>query len=108
MKKTQFYQGITNLVVERLLSFCVLHVWSFFLLRDLVLRFPAPVQSLPPANGPEQKRPAYPCKFFAQGRCTKGNSCRFLHVNENMNRTSQQQVVNNMAGTSGIQSIEGM
>ncbi|WZY92485.1 hypothetical protein YC2023_064814 [Brassica napus] len=62
--------------------------------------------SLPPANGPEQKRPAYPCKFFAQGRCTKGNSCRFLHVNENMNRTSQQQVVNNMAGTSGIQSIE--
>ncbi|XP_013642153.2 protein FRIGIDA-ESSENTIAL 1-like [Brassica napus] len=75
--------------------------------KDTVLsRFPAPVQSLPPANGPEQKRPAYPCKFFAQGRCTKGNSCRFLHVNENMNRTSQQQVVNNMAGTSGIQSIE--
>ncbi|CAG7874677.1 unnamed protein product [Brassica rapa] len=69
---------------------------------NLVLRF----LSLPPANGPEQKRPAYPCKFFAQGRCTKGNSCRFLHVNENMNRTSQQQVVNNMAGTSGIQSIE--
>ncbi|CDY27932.1 BnaCnng05170D [Brassica napus] len=75
--------------------------------KDTVLsRFPAPMQTLPPANGPEQKRPAYPCKFFAQGRCTKGNSCRFLHVNENMNRTSQQQVVNNMAGTSGIQSIE--
>ncbi|CAH8389340.1 unnamed protein product [Eruca vesicaria subsp. sativa] len=69
-------------------------------------RFPAPVQSFPPANGPEPKRPAYPCKFFAQGRCTKGNSCRFLHVNENMNRSSQQQVVNNMAGTSGIQSVE--
>ncbi|KAL0722298.1 hypothetical protein Bca4012_036897 [Brassica carinata] len=74
---------------------------------DTILsRFPAPVQSFPPANGPEPKRPTFPCKFFAQGRCTKGNSCRFLHVNENMNRTSQQQVVNNMARTSGIQSVQ--
>lgn len=84
--------------------------------KDTVLsRFPAPVQSFPPANGPEQKRQAFPCKFFPQGRCTKGNSCRFLHVNENMNRTSQQQAVNHtsqlqavnhMAGTSGIKSGE--
>ncbi|KAJ0240115.1 hypothetical protein HA466_0227970 [Hirschfeldia incana] len=83
---------------------------------DAVLsRFPAPGQSFPPANGPEPKRATYPCKFFGQGRCTKGNSCRFLHVNENMNRTSQQQavnhtsqqqVVNHMAGTSGIKSGE--
>ncbi|KAF8110238.1 hypothetical protein N665_0086s0075 [Sinapis alba] len=72
----------------------------------MLSRFPAPVQSFPFVNGPEPKRAAYPCKFFAQGRCTKGNSCRFLHVNENMNRTSQQQAVHHMAGTSGIKSGE--
>lgn len=92
---------------------------ELFILIDSVLRFPAPVQSFPPANGPEQKRQAFPCKFFPQGRCTKGNSCRFLHVNESLNRTSQQQqqavnhtsqlqAVNHMAGTSGIKSGEGM
>ncbi|KAL0785605.1 hypothetical protein Bca101_001851 [Brassica carinata] len=51
-----------------------------------------------PWNGPEHKRPPLPCNFFAQG-----NSCRFLHVKENTNHTRQQ----HMAGTSGIQSVEG-
>ncbi|RID69639.1 hypothetical protein BRARA_C01721 [Brassica rapa] len=74
---------------------------------DSVLRFPAPAPSFPLVNGPEQKRAALPCKFFGQGWCDNGNSCRFLHVKENTNGTSQQQWVNHMAGASGIQSVEG-
>ncbi|CAF2122690.1 unnamed protein product [Brassica napus] len=76
--------------------------------KDMLLsRFPAPAPSFPLVNGPEQKRASLPCKFFGQGWCANGNSCRFLHVKENMNGTSQQQWVNHMAGASGIQSVEG-
>ncbi|XP_022571651.1 protein FRIGIDA-ESSENTIAL 1-like [Brassica napus] len=76
--------------------------------KDMLLsRFPAPAPSFPLVNGPEQKRAALPCKFFGQGWCDNGISCRFLHVKENTNGTSQQQWVNHMAGASGIQSVEG-
>ncbi|KAL0710673.1 hypothetical protein Bca4012_017651 [Brassica carinata] len=69
-------------------------------------RFPAPGHSFPSVNGPEQKRPALPCNLFGQGRCANGTSCRFLHVKENTNHTSQQPVENHVARTSGIQSVE--
>ncbi|XP_010509824.1 PREDICTED: protein FRIGIDA-ESSENTIAL 1-like isoform X2 [Camelina sativa] len=74
-------------------------------------RFPAPgitPNSFFPAAGegnePEQKRAAHLCKFFAKGWCFNGVSCKFLHVKENSNCTSQQQPENNMAGSSYIQS----
>ncbi|KAG5404220.1 hypothetical protein IGI04_010339 [Brassica rapa subsp. trilocularis] len=79
----------------------------FTIAKNSVLRFPAPAPSFPLVNGPEQKRAALPCKFFGQGWCDNGISCRFLHVKENTNGTSQQQWVNHMAGASGIQSVEG-
>ncbi|KAF8083912.1 hypothetical protein N665_0746s0014 [Sinapis alba] len=68
--------------------------------------FPAPTQSFPSENGPEHKRPALPCKYFAQGRCSNGNSCRFIHVKENTNGTSQQHAVNHMAGSSERRPLE--
>ncbi|KFK24426.1 hypothetical protein AALP_AAs55026U000500 [Arabis alpina] len=73
-------------------------------------RFPAPgitPNSFSLVKESEQKRAALLCKFFAKGWCMKGNSCKFLHVKENLNHTSQQQVVYNMAGSSYIQSDEG-
>lgn len=91
--------------------FCMFEV---FILTDSVRRFPAPgimPTSFTPDSGgkePEQKRAAILCKFFAQGWCYKGKSCKFLHVKENSNGTSQQQAANNMAGSSVIQSNEGM
>ncbi|CAN8316032.1 unnamed protein product [Cochlearia groenlandica] len=72
-------------------------------------RFPAPcvlAQSFIPGNEPEQKRQAVACKFFAKGWCAKGNVCKFLHVNENLNHTSQQQTANHMAGSSGMQPVQ--
>ncbi|KAG7643014.1 Zinc finger CCCH-type [Arabidopsis suecica] len=73
-------------------------------------RFPAP--GIPPrsfftgggGNEPEQKRAALPCKFFAKGWCFNGVSCKFLHVKENSNCTSQQLAENSMAGNGGIRS----
>ncbi|XAR59172.1 hypothetical protein NMG60_11014858 [Bertholletia excelsa] len=36
------------------------------------------------------KRPAVICNFFAKGWCIKGNSCRFLHIKDNVNSTTQK------------------
>ncbi|ESQ51986.1 hypothetical protein EUTSA_v10016429mg [Eutrema salsugineum] len=76
----------------------------------ILSRFPAPgitaAQSFPSGNEPEQKRAALVCKFFVKGWCNKGNFCKFVHVNEISNHTSPQQVASNMAGSSGIQSVE--
>ncbi|CAA7019096.1 unnamed protein product [Microthlaspi erraticum] len=66
------------------------------MLGDESRRFPAPcttATSFPSGNEPEQKRAAHLCKFFAKGWCNKGNSCKFIHVN-------------NLAGTSVIPSVE--
>ncbi|KAL9456026.1 hypothetical protein AB3S75_005283 [Citrus x aurantiifolia] len=35
------------------------------------------------------KRPAVICDFFTKGWCIKGNSCRFLHVKDDVNNTTQ-------------------
>uniref|UniRef100_A0A1J3GKW0 Protein FRIGIDA-ESSENTIAL 1 n=1 Tax=Noccaea caerulescens TaxID=107243 RepID=A0A1J3GKW0_NOCCA len=60
-------------------------------------RFPAlgsiTAINFPSGNEPEQKRAAHLCKFFAKGWCSKGNSCRFVHVN-------------NIAGSSITPSLE--
>ncbi|CAH2059515.1 unnamed protein product [Thlaspi arvense] len=76
----------------------------------ILSRFPAPViraaQSFPSGIEPEQKRAAHLCKFFAKGWCTKGNFCKFLHVNETSNSTGQQLAGNIMVGTSGLPSVE--
>ncbi|XP_031279400.1 protein FRIGIDA-ESSENTIAL 1-like isoform X2 [Pistacia vera] len=36
------------------------------------------------------KRPVVICDFFTKGWCIKGNSCRFLHLKDDTNNTSQQ------------------
>lgn len=36
------------------------------------------------------KRPAVICDFFTKGWCIKGNSCRFIHLKDDANNTSQQ------------------
>lgn len=89
-------------------------MFKAFILTDSVLRFPAPgitPKSFVPGgegNEPQQKRAALLCKFFAKGWCFNGVSCKFLHVKENSNCTSQQLAANSMAGSSYIQSDLGM
>lgn len=39
------------------------------------------------------KRPAVICDFFAQGWCIRGSSCRFLHIKDNLNNTTQKSKV---------------
>ncbi|CAL5345009.1 unnamed protein product [Camellia sinensis] len=36
------------------------------------------------------KRPAVICDFFAKGWCIKGNSCRFLHIKDDINNICQK------------------
>lgn len=36
------------------------------------------------------KRPAIICDFFTKGWCIRGSSCRFLHVKDNPDRSSEQ------------------
>lgn len=36
------------------------------------------------------KRPAVICDFFAQGWCVRGSSCRFLHIKDASNNTTQK------------------
>ena len=46
----------------------------------------SPVSELNNGN----KRQAVICDFFAKGWCIKGNSCRFLHIKDYANVTSQK------------------
>ncbi|XP_044497100.1 protein FRIGIDA-ESSENTIAL 1 isoform X2 [Mangifera indica] len=48
--------------------------------------------SLPPGAEIKDadKRPAVICDFFTKGWCIKGNSCRFIHLKDDANNTSQQ------------------
>ncbi|KAG2683810.1 hypothetical protein I3760_10G050700 [Carya illinoinensis] len=39
------------------------------------------------------KRPAVICDFFAQGWCIRGSSCRFLHIKDGLNNTTQKSKV---------------
>ncbi|KAL5772369.1 hypothetical protein ACOSQ2_012293 [Xanthoceras sorbifolium] len=41
-------------------------------------------------NDNRNKRPATICDFFAKGWCIKGSSCKFLHVKDDVNNTTQQ------------------